>query len=108
MKPDGTPTIDEIMAQVEQLQSWEQEELAERISNMWDIARNYIKDMSADDVADLTGYYVSDEEPDSDDFMLDDYSDDALIQEVINRGLEIEMLDAIDEEDESIISNYIN
>lgn len=107
MKPDGTATIDEIMAQVEQLQSWEQEELAERISNMWDLARNYIKDMSADDVADLTGYYVSKEDPEDRYDVIDDFNGDVLIQEIIDRDLCVEMLDAIYEHDENIIRNYI-
>lgn len=103
MKPDGTLTIEEVMEIVSQLQSWERRDLAFRIAGAWNIASDYVKDMPPEDLADLTGYYVSENEPSNYDD-LSDYCDSDLIQEIIDRDLEEDMLDAILDD---IIVRYI-
>ena len=62
MKPDGTYTVDEILQICnDQLQSWERQELAEKLGT--DFIYPAIRDMSADELADVSGYYVSVDEP---------------------------------------------
>lgn len=62
MKPDGTYTVEELLSICyNQLQSWEREELAQKLGT--DFINSAIRDMSADQLEDITGYYVYEEEP---------------------------------------------
>ena len=82
MKPDGTPTIEEIMQDIELLQSWEKEELAFRISDKWDIARGFVKNMTPGEVEDLTGLYCFEDVPESN---INDFATYEIIDELIDR-----------------------
>lgn len=63
MKPDGTYIVDEILQiSNDQLQSWEREELAQKLIT-GDLIRSIINEMDADDLADISGYYVSEDAP---------------------------------------------
>lgn len=62
MKPDGTPTVDEIMAQVETLQSWEKAELVQRIEKSdTDAIERYVKGLTARQLRELTDCRVYDD-----------------------------------------------
>ena len=81
MKPDGTYTVDEILQMCnDQLQSWERQELAEKLGT--DIIYSIIRDMSINELANITGYYVSDDEPESD---IDEFGTNELIDELEDR-----------------------
>ena len=65
MKPDGTYTVDEILQICnDQLQSWERQELIEKLG--MDFINSVIRNMSADELADVSGYYVYEDEPEFD------------------------------------------
>lgn len=62
MKPDGTYTVDEILQICnDQLQSWERQELAEKLGT--DIIYSVIRDMSINELENITGYYIYEDEP---------------------------------------------
>ncbi len=65
MKPDGTYSVDEILQICnDQLQSWERQELAEKLET--DFINSIIRNMSADELEDISGYYVYEDEPEFD------------------------------------------
>ena len=65
MKPDGTYTVDEILQICnDQLWSWERQELAEKLGT--DFINSIIRNMSADELENVSGYYVYEEEPEFD------------------------------------------
>ena len=80
MKPYGTPTVEEVCAMMEQLQSWERKEVAERFVSLSEFC-------SGRDISELrraTGYYIYTEiqelEPDIDKFTIGE-----LIDEIVDR-----------------------
>lgn len=82
MKPDGTPTVDEILQICnDQLQSWERQELVKKLG--MDFVYSTIRDMDVDELADVSGYYVYEDEPEPD-FECVDIDDliDALEEEI--------------------------
>lgn len=82
MKPDGTYTVDEILQICnDQLQSWERQELAEKIIGDGFVGQA-IKEMNADTLADISGYYVYKDEPE---FDIDELSTSDLIDELEDR-----------------------
>lgn len=82
MKPDGTYTVDEILQICnDQLQSWERQELVEKLGMYF--INSAIRDMSADELSDISGYYVYEEEPEFD--IDDELSTRDLIDELENR-----------------------
>ena len=65
MKPDGTYTVDELLQICDnQLQSWEREELAEKLAQY--IISQMIRDMSIEELEAITGYYCYEDEPEFD------------------------------------------
>ena len=65
MKPDGTYTVDEILQICnDQLQSWEREELVEKLG--MDFIYSVIRNMDVDELANVSGYYVYEDEPEPD------------------------------------------
>ena len=77
MKPDGTYTVDEILHICnEQLQSWERDKICAEL--LKDCSDNQLSDFfsryTPEFISRITGYYVSDEEPEEEkeveDFML--------------------------------------
>lgn len=102
MKQDGTYTVDELLEICNtQLQSWEREELAERLVPGSDVIGR-IRNMSAEELAAYSGYYVFDEERDA--LSLIDQGD--IISHLIAEFAEDEMLDAIG--DDKIIDYVID
>ena len=94
MKQDGTYTVDELLEICNtQLQSWEREELAERLIPGSDVISR-IQNMSAEELNNVTSYYVFDDERDA--LSLIDDSD--IISYLIGEFAEDEMLDAIDDD----------
>ena len=82
MKPDGTYSVEEILKICnEQLQSWERQELAEKLSK--DFIISTIRNMSAEYLESITGYYVYEEEPEFD--IDEELSTDELIDELEDR-----------------------
>lgn len=65
MKPDGTYTVDEILQICnDQLQSWERRELAEKLG--MDIIYPIVRNMSINELENITGYYIYEDEPEFD------------------------------------------
>ena len=94
MKQDGTYTVDELLEICNtQLQSWEREELAERLIPGSDVISR-IQNMSAEELNNVTSYCVFDDERDA--LSLIDDSD--IISYLIGEFAEDEMLDAIDDD----------
>ena len=84
MKPDGTYTVDEILQICNnQLQSWERDELAKKLTP--DIVYQNIRNMDADELADISGYYVYEDKPEFD--IDDELSTSDLIDELEYRIL---------------------
>ena len=82
MKPDGTYTVDEILQICnDQLQSCERQELAEKLDS--DLIYSIIRNMDADELADISGYYVYEDEPEFD--IDEELSTDDLINELEDR-----------------------
>lgn len=78
MKPDGTYNVDEILQICnDQLQAWEREELAEKLTD-YSFIEERIANMDPEDISDITGYYFRDTEPEEkevEDFLLCDIID---------------------------------
>lgn len=65
MKPDGTYTVDEILQICnDQLQSWERQELIEKLG--MDILYPIIRYMSINELENITGYWIYEDEPEFD------------------------------------------
>ena len=90
MKIDGTPTVEEVCAMMEQLQSWERKEVAERFVSLSEFCDGY----DADAIEHATGYYVYEDDPEEIDLRGEDTSD--LIIELMQRGEDEEILDHMD------------
>ena len=82
MKPDGTYTVDEILQICnDQLQSWERDKICTEL--LKGCSDNQLSDFfsryTPEDISSITGYYVSDEEPEEEkeveDFMLHEIVD---------------------------------
>ena len=79
MKPDGTFTVAELLEICNtQLQSWERDELADKLIT-YDRIADEIRDMDPSDISYLTGYYFAKEEPEPD---INDFSTSDLIEEL--------------------------
>lgn len=87
MKPDGTPTVEEVCAMMEQLQSWERKEVAERFVSLSEFCDGY----DADAIESATGYYVYEDCPNKTDLEDEDTWD--LLHELKRRGETEELLD---------------
>lgn len=90
MKIDGTPTVEEVCAMMEQLQSWERKEVAERFVSLSDFCDGY----SAEAIESATGYYVYEDNPEEIDLQDEDTYD--LIIELMRRQEQEEILDHMD------------
>ena len=78
MKPDGTYTVDEILQICnDQLQSWEREELVQKLGTEG-LIRSIINEMDADELAYISGYYVSEDAPEEKEV------EDFTLHEIIN------------------------
>ena len=83
MKPDGTYTVDEILQICnDQLQSWERDKIcAESLKGCSD---NQLSDFfsryTPEYISLITGYYVSEEEPENGEIEIEDFS----LHEIIN------------------------
>lgn len=81
MKPDGTYTVEELLRIcTDQLQSWERKKLSELLYP--DLIKESIREMNISEIENLTGYYVYDEEQESD---IDDFGTEELIEELEER-----------------------
>ena len=81
MKPDGTYSVDEILQICNsQLQSWERKELVEKLGD--DILYSIICDISIEELENITGYLIYEDEPE---FDIDELSTDDLIDELNER-----------------------
>ena len=90
MKIDGTPTVEEVCAMMEQLQSWERKEVALRSCYLSQL----LEDFDATAIEHATGYYVYEDHPDICDLEDEDTAD--LLIELMRRGEEEEILDHMD------------
>ena len=100
MKPDGTPTVEEVCAMMEQLQSWERAQVIEKVSIN---ARELLGYFSAEEIESATGYYVYEEEPETDEQeVIEDASSTDLISELLFRDEEELILDHLDIETDII------
>ena len=107
MKPDGTYSVQELLdICFSQLQSWEREDLADKLIPC-SVAYQKIKTMDPDEIADVTGYYCAYDEPDADEFELDDYRTESLVAELVERGDTDDLLQAIDEADHKHFVAYV-
>ncbi|MBQ6723859.1 MAG: hypothetical protein IJQ84_05020 [Paludibacteraceae bacterium] len=61
MKPDGTPDVQDILAQVEELLSWEKERLVNKLLTR-DMLHAIVGNMDIDEINDYTGYYCYEDE----------------------------------------------
>ena len=61
MKPDGTPDVQDILAQVEELWPWEKEQLVNKLLTR-DMLHTLVGSMSIDEINDYTGYYCYEDE----------------------------------------------
>lgn len=100
MKPDGTHTVAEFIEMIRrELQSWERIELACELAGYDEL----LKGLDADTVATLTGYYVSDEDPEYNEDEVIEYTETrVLLDELLDRGEEETMLDHMDIEEDII------
>ena len=104
MKPDGTHTVQELLEIINnELQSWERAELADKLTD-YSMICDYVRQMDRSELAEITGYWWQENEPDPNDFIIDDYTDDTIIFEVMHRHIEEECLA---EMDERIIIDYV-
>lgn len=82
MKPDGTYTVNELLQICnDELQSWEREELADKLIT-GDMIHSIISAMEPDDIADITGYYCAEDEPEKD---IEEFDTSDLIDELESR-----------------------
>lgn len=96
MKPDGTPTIEEVKKQVEQLTNWERVELALSIVTPKEILQN----CTADQLAEWTGMFVSPDAPEEpDEVTVKDFQSWEMIDELRSRKDEEDLLDEFDRKD---------
>ena len=91
MNPNGTPSIDDVCAMMEQLMSWERVEVVKRFISL----REFLADSDAVEIENATGYYVYEDEPESE-CDLEDESAQDLIDELLDRGDNELMLDSMD------------
>lgn len=92
MAQNGAPTIEDIKKQIEQLMSWEREELALSIVTPQEILQN----CTADELEKWTGMYVSPDAPEEPDTVtVKDFDTSELIIELINRQEYVEMLESL-------------
>ena len=89
MNPNGTPSVDDVCAMMEQLMSWERVEVVKRFISL----REFLADSDAEEIENATGYYVYEDEPETD---IEDGNSIDLISELIDRGDNELMLDSMD------------
>ena len=93
MKPDGTPTIEEVKKQVEQLTNWERVELALSIVTPKEILQN----CTAEQLAEWTGMFVSPDAPEEpDEVTVKNFHSWEMIDELRSRKDEEDLLDLLD------------
>lgn len=96
MKPDGTPDVQDILAQVDTLWPWEKEQLLDKLMTR-EMLQIKIGQMSAEEINDYTGLYCyEDEMKDPEDMTLDEvmkyHSKSELIEWLISKGASMNML----------------
>ena len=72
MKPDGSPDVQDVLAQVDTLWPWEKEQLLDKLLTR-EMLQEKIGQMSSEEINDYTGLYCyEDEMKDPDDMTIDD------------------------------------
>ncbi len=105
MAQNGTPAIEDIKKQVEQLMSWEREELALSIVTPQEILQN----CTADELEKWTGMYVSLEAPEEPDTVtVKDFDTSELIIELLHREESDLILESLRQEEiaEYLMDNF--
>ena len=93
MAQNGTPTIEDIKKQIEQLMSWERVELALSIVTPQEILQN----CTAEELEKWTGMYVSPDAPEEpDEVTVKDFQSWEMIDELRSRKDEEDLLDEFD------------
>jgi len=101
MAQNGTPTIEDIKKQIEQLMSWERVELALSIVTPQEVLQN----CTAEELEKWTGMYVSPDAPEEpDEVTAKDFDTSELIIELLHRGESELILESMREEE---IAEYL-
>ena len=95
MKPDGTPDVQDILAQVDTLWPWEKEQLLDKLMTR-EMLQVKIGQMSAEEINDYTGLYCyEDERKEPEDLKLEEvmkyHCTSDLIEWLIKKGAGITM-----------------
>lgn len=95
MKPDGTPDVQDILAQVDTLWPWEKEQLLDKLLTR-EMLQIKVGQMSTEEINDYTSLYCYEEErKDPEDLSLDEvmkyHSTSDLIEWLIKKGAGITM-----------------
>lgn len=101
MKPDGTPDVQDILAQVDTLWPWEKEQLLDKLMTR-EMLQIKIGQMSAEEINDYTSLYCYEEErKDPENLTLDEvmkyHSTSELIEWLIDKGASMSMLATLGE-----------
>ncbi len=96
MKPDGSPEVQDVLAQIDTLWPWEKEQLLDKLMTR-EMLHAKIGQMSAEEINDYTGLYCyEDEMKDPEDLTLDEamkyHSKSELIEWLISKGASMNML----------------
>ncbi len=96
MKPDGTPDVQDILAQVDTLWPWEKEQLLDKLLTR-EMLQVKVGQMSTEEINDYTSLYCYEEErKDPENLTLDEvmkyHSTSELIEWLIDKGASMSML----------------
>lgn len=96
MKPDGSPDVQDVLAQVDTLWQWEKEQLLDKLMTR-EMLQIKIGQMSAEEINDYTGLYCYEEErKEPEDLKLEEvmkhFCTSDIIDELIKKGAGITML----------------
>lgn len=96
MKPDGSPDVQDVLAQVDTLWPWEKEQLLDKLLTR-EMLQVKVGQMSIEEINDYTGLYCyDDEQKDPEDLSLDEvmkyHCTTDLIEWLIDKGASMSML----------------
>ena len=96
MKPDGTPDVQDILAQVDTLWPWEKEQLLDKLMTR-EMLQVKVGQMSAEEINDYTSLYCYEEErKEPEDLKLEEvmkyFCTSDIIEELIKKGKSMTML----------------
>ena len=96
MKPDGTPDVQDILAQVDTLWPWEKEQLLDKLLTR-EMLQVKVGQMSAEEINDYTGLYCyENERKEPEDLKLEEvmkyFCTSDIIEELIKKGKSMTML----------------